>query len=484
MWGMDRFRLANLGVATPAECAQLSLVPGALIPRDIRRPTTRELQKFVAAPDTPTGATIELLQFDAGKVVELGSAALLESAKPRFTPSANGRPMDLGHGVEGRFVGVTYSRGYHQKTGTFIEPVVNPHSESKDHMAGAAVGPHVDNWFALSEKKRLESPRRVGLVLDGRRSLLFAHTNAIAIARALRDSAEKEHVPSSAEHVPSSADVREYLAKDLGELSCFVVELQQGEGYILGSELAVHDSVLSGDSKIAFWTTTCGKGELGQMPPWKDSLEFPMSAYCTAQIERGWPSDSYAIAQCYLESFYGAVPEAHRKPADYYADQIHKKAAEFRKAIQDPENKSAIFVAYYPFNDSRGPGERIGAFAQASIINDENWINAFYSNEFTRGRGINQRLLEHSLAWLPPGDVYLRVDKNAIPAVKVYEKALFEATEETEPLEHVHPGLELMRMKLPAAKREAALNILHKTVMEKRERRRPRLLFPGWSLPL
>ena len=188
------------------------------------RPTTRDLQPFLATEDTPVNGLIEITFISTALRSHIYNAMPLQPTvcEPnQLTTTQNTKNNDLRPGL------------------------------------------HVDSMEDLPLGRRLQSERRIGL--NRGPGLRFLLVGSVSIF----DIADFSQQPSH--YQPNTQDVRDYAALSCaGEappLRCLWIPLKQGMAYIAPTENIVHDGSTHGcrvGSTINFWVGAPKKrGELG-----------------------------------------------------------------------------------------------------------------------------------------------------------------------------------------------------------------------------
>lgn len=200
--------------------------PQAVVPASntLWRPNAAELEPFLATETTPTGGTVEVVQFTVALRKYLtghpGKISATVCAPDQLTTTENTRNANLRTGL------------------------------------------HLDSKEARPVSSRLESQRRIGLNFGpGKRYLLLGSVDALSLSSALGK-------PET--HEPNTGDVRSYQARHAAQgdmaLHCLWLELQCGEAYFAPTEVCTHDGSTYGVSEpstIQFWIGAPVPGSFG-----------------------------------------------------------------------------------------------------------------------------------------------------------------------------------------------------------------------------
>lgn len=240
-------------------------------------------QNMIATPDTPKGATIELVSdkrimsvVRAFMAQELGVLAAREALE-KFLPAGSG------------FVGTRRTEGSASSTCS-VDLKIPQFTPGMDAMEGKYVYSHVDNLIHEPCKSRIESPRRLGVNLGpGDRWVVIGVPDILTIAR------ERRLQPDD---IPRTKHFAEYvISKSFNPpVPCLWLRQLAGEAYILPTELAIHDGNTIDcflESTMAFWAWNA---EVGTFSSVLTSYESQLSSLerltnsSLAQPSRGYPS--------------------------------------------------------------------------------------------------------------------------------------------------------------------------------------------------
>lgn len=230
--------------------------PGAYsqsVPRRLSPDERDAIAGLLATPDTPTGATLELVDDPrfrdiASTLPDLGGSSTTELWLPHWRAVLAETAFRGIMPATSELIAIVKSEANRRNTSRISTEGGHFITQAYDFV-GRRPGLHIDNKFRHPLERRIDSPRRLGLNLGpGSRWLLMVLPDIITMTQ---DVLEPHEIPTS-KHFIAHTEM-----SDARSIKCLWLLQKPYEAYIAPTEIMVHDATTIGEplsSTMIFWT--------------------------------------------------------------------------------------------------------------------------------------------------------------------------------------------------------------------------------------